>query len=101
VFNASNSRRWRTGGRLSFAAGEYIRPYVGAHYEYEFNGAARASINDEAIIAPTLKGGSGLGEIGMTIRQPKTGALALDFGGQGYFGVRKGIGGTFRFKYEF
>ena len=100
-FDATSSQRWRSGGRLAFQAGGYIRPYLGAYYERELTGQVKSLINDKPITAPSMKGDSGLGEIGLTIKPSKTKSLALDFGGQGYLGVRHGVSGTFRFKYEF
>ena len=42
-FDAVNSHRLRLGGRLTWAVNEHISPYVGAAWEHEFDGTARAT----------------------------------------------------------
>ncbi len=100
-FNAADSQRWRTGARFSYIVNDYITPYVGAYYDHEFDGKARGTINDDSIKAPKLTGGTGVGELGLTITPVKGGGLSFDLGVQGYTGVREGVTGTAQLKYEF
>ena len=65
---ATDSRRWRSGGRFSYAVNEFITPYVGAYYDHEFDGKARGSTYGYSIDAPDLTGGTGSGELGISIR---------------------------------
>ena len=100
-FNAVDSHRWRTGARFAYAINEYVAPYAGAYYDHEFDGKARASTNGYKIDAPDLKGGTGVGELGLTIKPVKDSGFSMDFGVQGYTGVREGVSGSLQLKLEF
>ncbi|GHU90863.1 hypothetical protein AGMMS49974_06100 [Deltaproteobacteria bacterium] len=43
-FNTIDSYRVRGGARFAYAINEYVSPYIGAAFEYEFDGKARASV---------------------------------------------------------
>jgi outer membrane autotransporter protein len=100
-FAAANSHRWRTGARLSYAATPCLSPYIGAAYEYEFDGKVRASTAGYAIDAPSLKGSTGVGELGFTLKPSPTLPLSFDLGVQGYTGKREGVTGSLQVKFEF
>ena len=59
--------------------------------EYEFDGDARAAIYGHAIEVPSLRGSTGIGELGITLRPAKYRGLFVDLGAQGYFGKREGV----------
>ncbi|MDR1035504.1 MAG: autotransporter outer membrane beta-barrel domain-containing protein [Deltaproteobacteria bacterium] len=100
-FDPVNSRRLRGGARISFAASERVSPYFGAYYEHELDGKARAFDNGFAIDVPDLKGGTGVGELGMAVTPAAGSGLSLDLGVQGYAGIRQGITGRLQLKWEF
>lgn len=104
-FKAANSQRWRNGARFSYAvdteSGTRFTPYIGAAYDHEFDGKAKASTNGYAIDAPDLKGGTGVGELGLIFKPAAGSAFSMDLSMQGYTGVREGVGGSFQLKYEF
>ena len=60
-----------------------------------------ASVYGYAIDAPELKGGSGVLEIGTSVRPSKTMPLTLNVGLQGYVGQREGVAGQASLKYAF
>jgi hypothetical protein len=98
-FNDVNSHRIRGGIRVAIQATEFVKPYFGVAYEYEADGQAKATILGAPIEAPTLKGSTGIGEIGLSVY---TGTpVNLDFGIQGYVGRRKGISGSIVLNFEF
>ena len=97
-FEADNSHRARAGLRFSYAANEFIAPYAGAAFEYEFDGKSRASVYGMDLGAPSLKGGTGVGEIGVTVRRC---AFAADIGIQGHVGRRDGVTGSVRLRWDF
>ncbi|GHU98657.1 hypothetical protein AGMMS50248_05570 [Deltaproteobacteria bacterium] len=43
-FNTIDSYRVRGGARFAYAINEYVSPYIGAAFEYEFDGKTRASV---------------------------------------------------------
>ena len=99
-FRKADSSRLRLGGRLARAVNEYVSPYVGAAWEHEFSGKSQATSYGLAIDAPSLRGDTGLGEIGLTL---SSGSLPLyfDLGVQGYVGRRKGVTGSLQARLEF
>ncbi|MDL2271948.1 autotransporter outer membrane beta-barrel domain-containing protein [Desulfovibrio sp. OttesenSCG-928-I05] len=104
-FKAMDSHRWRTGAKFSHAlatdSGLVFTPYVGAAYEHEFDSKARATANGDAIDAPDVKGGTGIGELGFSFKPSATSGFSVDLGMQGYTGKREGVGGSFQLKFEF
>jgi hypothetical protein len=100
-FREAESKRLRAGARFSWAAGEQVRPYIGAYYDREFGGKVKATVNGDAINAPDLKGGTGVGEIGVTIKPSRTRHISLDVGVQGYTGRREGVTGSLQVRFEF
>ena len=100
-FDAVNSHRLRLGGRLTWAANEYVSPYIGAAWEHEFDGKARATSLGYDLDAPSLKGDTGIGELGLSWTPSATTPLTIDLSVQGYTGVREGYTGSFMVKWEF
>ncbi len=101
-FSDVDSQRLRAGARLSWHVTEYANPYVGAFWEHEFDGDASASSHGYAFDTPSLKGDTGIGELGLKIEpEPGDGMFSLDVGIQGYTGQREGITGMVQIKYEF
>ena len=54
-----------------------------------------------SIDSPDLTGDTGVGELGLTITPVKDSGFSMDFGVQGYTGVREGVTGSAQFKFEF
>jgi hypothetical protein len=101
AFDSVDSRRLRGGARLSLTAGGKVSPYLGAYYERELDGKVRASDNGLAIGVPDFTGGTGIGELGLSLTPAADSGLSLDIGVQGYAGVRKGVTGRLQLKWEF
>ena len=100
-FDSVDSHRLRLGARLACNANEYVRPYIGAAWEYEFDGEARATTNGFDIDRPDLKGSTGMGELGITLTPSSTIPVSLDLGVQGYVGRREGVSGTLQLQWKF
>ena len=100
-FKDADSLRTRLGGRFNYAVNDYVTPYVGAYWEHEFDGKQRFSVNGYAEDSPTLKGDTGMGELGITIKPVKDSGFSMDLGVQGYTGVREGVTGSLQLKFEF
>jgi hypothetical protein len=79
----------------------HVSPYIGAAYEHEFNGRARATTYGYSIKAPDLTGGTGIGELGLSFKPSATIPLSFDLGVQGYVGKREGVTGSLQAKFEF
>ena len=80
---------------------EHVSPYIGAAYEREFDGKARATTNGFDIPAPSIRGDTGIGEIGLTLTPSKNLPLSIDLGVQGYVGKRQGVTGSLQVKWTF
>jgi outer membrane autotransporter protein len=101
-FKDSDSHRWRTGARFEYSLADKIKPYVGAAYEYEFDGEIEATADGSDIDKPSLKGGTGVGEVGVRLGNLlEKGDLSIDLGLQGSVGQREGMGGSFQLKWLF
>ncbi|MDR3038297.1 MAG: autotransporter outer membrane beta-barrel domain-containing protein, partial [Candidatus Adiutrix sp.] len=100
-FEDVDSQRLRGGARFSYAVNESVSPYIGAAYEHEFDGRAKAATYGYAIEAPELTGGTGIGELGLNFKPSPTLPLSLDLGVQGYVGQREGVTGSLQIKFEF
>jgi outer membrane autotransporter protein len=95
------SSRLRFGGRFTYTVNEYFSPHIGTAIEYEFNGKARATTNGFDIAAPSMRGNTGIGELGLLFKPSLTVPLSFDLGLQGYTGKKEGVTGTFQVKFEF
>lgn len=94
-FDAVNSQRWRLGAKLTRKADERTTVRTGLAYQFEFGGKASASTLGYSIDAPSLKGGTGIVELGVTIAPKKGGNTpALDISLQGFVGKCQGITGS-------
>lgn len=94
-FGSVNSLRWRVGGKYSHRVSKTGNIYAGLAYEYEFKGDATASYQGMSTPSPSVKGGSGLLELGYTIKSGAKSPVTLDFGLNLWTGKKEGIGGTF------
>ncbi|MDR1275006.1 MAG: autotransporter-associated beta strand repeat-containing protein, partial [Candidatus Accumulibacter sp.] len=100
-FQEIDSKRIRIGTRYTHAMSGTLKAYAGIAVEREFGGEAKATTNGYKIDAPTLKGNTGIGEIGITSTPTAGKPLFLDFGIQGYAGKREGVTGSLRVNYFF
>lgn len=100
-FDDINSSRLRFGGRFAYILNEHVAPYIGAAWEHEFDGKARATTNGFDIDAPNLHGNTGIGELGLSLTPSADLPLTVDLGVQGYTGKHEGVTGSLMVKWEF
>jgi outer membrane autotransporter protein len=100
-FSAIDSHRARLGARYTRALDKTLDAYAGLAWEHEFDGKARARTNGYRLDAPELEGGTGIVELGLTLKPTPSRPLSLDFGLQGYAGQREGVTGNVRVRVEF
>lgn len=100
-FDDINSSRLRFGGRFAYILNEHVAPYIGAAWEHEFDGKARAKTNGFDIDAPNLRGNTGIGELGLSLTPSADLPLTVDLGVQGYTGKHEGVTGSLMVKWEF
>ena len=101
TFKAVDSHRTRLGARLNLASARHTTSYVGAYWEREFDGQARATVYGLETPAPSLKGNTGVFEVGFNWSPDAKKALTVGVGAQGYVGMRKGVSGTARMQWIF
>ena len=100
-FDAADSRRLRTGTRVTYTPTPAVSLFAGAAYEHEFSGKLTGTTYGFDIPdAPSLRGDTGRGELGVIFR-PGQGALAVELGLQGATGVYDSIGGMLQISYTF
>lgn len=100
-FDSMNSSRLRVGTLWSKDISKTSAFYAGAAYEYEFNGKARACWNGSSTPSPSLKGSSGMLELGWQNKITEKNPLSIDLGINGWVGKRKGIGFNAEFNWSF
>lgn len=98
---AVKSSRMQLGGRLTKQVTAEVSYYGGVAWEYEFDGAADMAVAGADLAAPSLKGSSGIVEMGIRLKPSKTGKITLDLGAQGHFGKRRGFSGGLQINYSF
>lgn len=102
-FNAVKSYRLRAGLRLNKELGESAKLYAGLGYEQEFGSKAKASVRAAGlrydITAPSIKGGSGMAELGFVYEINKN--ISFDAGLQGWVGKKQGVNGNLGIKISF
>lgn len=99
-FGSVDSHRVRIGARLTHKVNERNSLYGGLAYQYEFGGEATAHYNGGSTPSPSVKGSSGMLELGWQVK-PGAGPLTLDLGVTGWAGKQRGgsvqLGATWSF----
>ena len=98
-FASIDSHRIRLGGRNTSAVNRRVSTYWGAAWEHEFAGTAKATTYGYDIDSPSLRGSTGIGELGMSLKAQRALPLALDLGVQGYVGKREGVAGSLQVRW--
>lgn len=88
-FSAVNSKRSRIGFRYIHGTSKVRSVYAGLAWQYEFDGAAHATANGFSTPSPSVKGSSGMLELGVLIA-PKASPVSFDLGVSGWTGKQKG-----------
>ena len=89
-FDAVTSNRIRGGARMAYLPNNNITVSFGGAYEYEMSGEISAFMLSHAINAPSLKGGTGIGEVVFGFK-PGVSPTTINIGIQGHTGKRKGL----------
>jgi autotransporter-associated beta strand protein/autotransporter passenger strand-loop-strand repeat protein len=97
----SDSLRLRLGGRLDLALSESVRPFIGAYFDRELKGELRSGLLGQRLDSPSLRGNSGMGELGVRFKPGPGHPLTLELAAQGFLGKRKGMGGSLLLTVEF
>ena len=100
-FDAVDSTRARIGARVSKAYGSRSSGYVGVAYEYEFDGEARATVKGFSTPSPSIKGSSGLLELGYILQPQGANDPSINIGLQGWAGKKQGFTGNVNFVWTF
>lgn len=101
-FQSVTSERLRLGGRGTLALrNKPVSLYAGLAWEHEFQGVSRATTYGYDIKEPSLRGDTGIGELGLNLQPTGELPLFVDLGVQGYLGKRRGVSGTLSLKWEF
>ena len=98
-FDSVKSNRTRIGGRFTHAMSEKDSIYVGLAWQHEFSGTARATIDGAGTPAPTVKGNTGIMELGWKVNANKN--LDLDLGATAYTGKQKGASLNLAMNFKF
>ena len=100
-FGSVDSTRARVGARLSKAYSDRATAYVGTAYEYEFDGEATATVKGFSTLAPSIKGGSGMLELGYSLKPKAANDPTIDLSLQGWLGKKEGFTTNVNFMWKF
>ena len=90
-FGSVDSHRLRVGARVIHEVNEKNKIYGGLGYQYEFKGDARVTYNnDGSTPSPSVKGSSGLIELGWQVKPGKS-PMVIDLGVTGWIGKQRGV----------
>lgn len=104
-FEATNSVRTKLGFRYNHNMDVKNTIYAGLAWQHEFNGTANATIHNGGISssapAPSVKGETGILELGWKINPTDTSRFEMDLGLTGCTGKQKGVGANVNFLWHF
>ena len=100
-FKKADSLRTRFGTRVSYDGWQSVKPFAGAAWEREYLGTDKATVNGLKTGSPTLKGDTGVLELGLSIRPGKNSNWQIDLRAEGFAGARKGVSGQAQFTLKF
>ena len=100
-FDSVGSTRIRIGGRVSKDYSMRGTGYAGLAYEHEFDSEARATVKGLSTPAPSIKGSSGMLELGYILQPKGANDMSIDIGLQGWAGKKQGVSGSINFVWTF
>ena len=100
-FDAINSNRTRLGFRYTHQATELCDVYGGLAWDYEFDSDARASYRGLSTPTASLKGSSGMAELGVKFKPDEKTPLTMDVSVQGWTGKQRGVGANLALQWNF
>ncbi len=98
-FDAINSYRLRLGARWNQKLSKRDVFYAGLAWDYEFDSEARAHFNGMSTPAPTMKGSSGMLELGWRAEAAESVKRELNF--NGWVGKQRGVAGGVGMEFAF
>ncbi|WP_158609125.1 autotransporter outer membrane beta-barrel domain-containing protein [Pusillimonas sp. NJUB218] len=100
-FQSVDSHRTRLGVRWNHQLSRQVAGYLGAAWEREFDGAARATVYGLDTPSPSLKGNTGVFELGFELKPRADDALTIGLGAQAFTGMRQGFSGVAKVMFVF
>ncbi|MCR4942507.1 MAG: autotransporter outer membrane beta-barrel domain-containing protein, partial [Campylobacter sp.] len=101
-FDSVNSHRIKIGFKENFYLNDNNAIYAGLAYQREFDAKANGSYNYSNVVysiaSPSMKGNTGVGELGYKFL---TENVEFSIGATGYVGKERGVSGNLGFKYLF
>lgn len=98
-FDAVDSHRLRIGSRYTHEVDKKNQFYAGLAWQYEMGGDAKATINGYGAPVPSLKGHSGMLELGWKAQAAEN--VKLDLNLNGWVGKQRGIAGGVGVEFAF
>jgi hypothetical protein len=95
----ADSQRWRVGARYLHALTPRLSGFVGAAYEYEFDGKIVGHVDRYTLDASGLRGGIAIGEIGLGYRTAR--GFSAEVNAKGFLGKREGVLGRLQLGFDF
>lgn len=100
-FDTISSSRTRLGLRYTHRASDLCSVYGGVAWDYEFDSDARATYRGLSTPTPSLKGSSGMAELGVKFKPNEKTPLTMDVSVQGWTGKQRGVGANLALQWNF
>lgn len=100
-FDTISSSRTRLGLRYTHRASDLCSVYGGVAWDYEFDSDARATYRGLSTLTPSLKGSSGMAELGVKFKPNEKTPLTMDVSVQGWTGKQRGVGANLALQWNF
>ena len=98
-FSSVNSQRLRLGARFSHHVNQRSAFYAGMALEYEFDAESRATYKGAATPSPSMKGMSGMLELGWRMKPNVRSPLTIDLGASAWAGKQQGFAFSAQFQW--
>ncbi len=100
-FKSLDSNRVQLRTTLNHQASDSIKLKAGVGYEYEFSAKAKATaLEIYSVNAPSVKGGTGIAMLGISVNPESNKRLDVDLNINGYVGKRQGVGANIKITYN-
>lgn len=100
-FDAVNSNRIRLGARYTHMLQKNTSLYAGLAWDYEFSSEARASYRGYSTPSPSMKGSSGMLELGVKCQPDTKYPFYMDISLAGWAGKQRGVAFNAAFQWMF
>lgn len=99
--DATTAHALRVGSRFNYQVSDVLKWYSGIAFEHVFDGDAESSVNRVQLDVPSIKGNTGILDLGVSYKPVLCTNWQFNLGAKGYVGDREGASVNFIANYAF